>query len=172
MHFLNQPDIARNLAIMSYLWAAAAFSTYLLYFYIKYLPGGLYQNAIALSLASIVGSFSAGYIIQKTSIKTAMTILMGAALLGALLILFVGERHQELMPVFIVITKVGSSGFFTCCYQATVDVFPTLFRGTAFGICNFIARFLTTFAPILAEIQPPTPMILTSLITLVGIFAI
>lgn len=76
------------------------------------------------------------------------------------------------MPPFVVITKLGIAGGFNLVYQAALDVFPTLFCGTAIGICNFFARVISIFAPIVAEQPAPLPMIILTGMSVIGIFAI
>ena len=76
------------------------------------------------------------------------------------------------MPIFVVIAKFGISGGFTIVYVCNSDVFPTLFCSTAIGICNFASRLLTIFAPQVAEVNPPFPMILFVSLNLLGIFII
>lgn len=93
------------------------------------------------------------------------------ALIGGLLTLFLGDEYRYLMPLFILITKFGGIGAFTTCYLATVEVFPTLFASSAMGFCNFFARLITTFAPLLAETEPPMPMIILCTLSMVAIIA-
>lgn len=51
-------------------------------------------------------------------------------------------------------------------------MFPTLFAASAFGICNLTARIFTIFAPLVAEIPAPLPMIIfTTLAALSAAFA-
>jgi len=43
-------------------------------------------------------------------------------------------------------------------YLSMVQLFPTLFCGTASGMCNFAGRMATIGSPLIAELAPPTPM--------------
>ena len=63
-----------------------------------------------------------------------------------------GEANY-VFPVFVMIAQFGVSAAFNACFMSSLDLFPTLFSGTAFGFCNFLARFFTFFSPQLAEIQ-------------------
>ena len=38
-------------------------------------------------------------------------------------------------------------------------MFPLLKRATAIGICNFVSRFFTIFAPLAAELEKPLPLL-------------
>jgi len=72
------------------------------------------------------------------------------------------------MPIFVTLAKFGISSAFVIVYVATVDVFPTLFCATAIGFCNFFARVATILAPLIAEKQPPLPMLIFTSMTAVG----
>ena len=76
------------------------------------------------------------------------------------------------MPIFVVFAKFGISGAFVLLYSSTVEVFPTLFSATALGFCNFFARIITIFAPLVAEKDPPLPMLLFVIFTALGIVLI
>ena len=47
-------------------------------------------------------------------------------------------------------------------------VFPFLKRTTAIGVCNFFARLVTIFAPIVAELEKPLPEICLILVVLIA----
>ena len=52
------------------------------------------------------------------------------------------------------------SASFNTCYLANSQIFPAIFAGTAFGLCNLGAKLATILAPMLAEVNPPAPMII------------
>jgi|LakMenE18May11ns_1017448.scaffolds.fasta_scaffold9018395_1 hypothetical protein len=79
------------------------------------------------------------------------------------------DLPSYIFPVLVLIAKFGTSAGFNISYVANAEVFPSLFQGSAMGICNFVARSFTIFAPVIAEIVGFTPMILftaANLITL------
>ena len=47
-------------------------------------------------------------------------------------------------------------------------MFPAIFAGTAFGWCNIPAKIITVFAPLVAEVSPPTPMITFTVLALIA----
>ena len=47
-------------------------------------------------------------------------------------------------------------------------VFPFLKRTTAIGVCNFFARLVTIFAPIVAELDKPLPELCLILVVLLA----
>ena len=48
-------------------------------------------------------------------------------------------------------------------------MFPTQFGVTSIGICNFVARIGLIFAPIIAEIANPTPMIIFTVLSMIAL---
>jgi hypothetical protein len=65
----------------------------------------------------------------------------------------------------ILLAKFGVSSSFNMCYLGNATIFPTLFAGTAYGICNTFGKLATIVAPSLAEVKMPTPMIVFVIIT-------
>ena len=62
----------------------------------------------------------------------------------------------------VFIAKVFINVSFLNVYQAAFNediIFPFYNRVTSTGICNFIARLLTVFAPLVAEMDRPIPAI-------------
>lgn len=51
------------------------------------------------------------------------------------------------------IGKLGITAAFAIVYLITSEMFPTVYRGTTFGITNFIGRMGGIFAPLVDETQ-------------------
>ncbi len=62
------------------------------------------------------------------------------------------------IPVMILASRFGVSATFHVCYLGNSHLFPTIFAGTVFGICNFFAKTVTIMSPMLAEVKAPIPM--------------
>ncbi len=111
------------------------------------MPGSIYSNSVASAIAEIVGIFVGGVLYTKRGIKVSFSVLYVSSVLGSVLILIFGEIHATWMPLFVIFLRVGTSGAFNLVYIANSDVFPTLFKGSAIGFCNFFARLFTIMAP-------------------------
>lgn len=57
------------------------------------------------------------------------------------------------------------------CYLANAILFPAIFAGTAFGICNIGAKFASIISPMLAEVDAPVPMIVFTSVSFVALIA-
>ncbi len=104
--------------------------------------------------------------------RTFFLTLTISTLSAGFLMVFTDESSIGLAPVIIACLRMGMGASFDLLYHANVDVFPTMFSGSAVGICNFIGRAGTTFAPQIAERPPPLPMLLVVILSIVGIIAI
>ena len=70
-----------NLIIFVYLFCAASFNYYLLNFYLKYMPGDIYENSIVSSISETIAHYMAGCMVLKIG---AVHTLSGTNLLAAI----------------------------------------------------------------------------------------
>ena len=75
---------------------------------------------------------------------------------------------QYIVPVCLWIANFGSCGNFANLYIGHLDLFPLVFATTTMGICNVVARSLTVFAPLVAEIEEPYPEIAYSVMCFIA----
>jgi len=149
------------------LWMACAFGYYLINFEIKYLPGNLYVNVMMSTAAEICAKMFAYSQYERLGLKKSFQLGLTVALLGCLLLL-ISNGHSDsttLLGICLFVAKFGVAFTFMINYLSIVMLFPTLFCGTATGMCNFAGRLATIFAPMAAELKPPQPtLILGSLV--------
>lgn len=69
-------------------------------------------------------------------------------------------ESRLILGMCLFVAKFGIAFTFMINYLSIVKLFPTLFCGTAAGICNFGGRLATIFAPLIAEYEPPTPILI------------
>jgi hypothetical protein len=69
-------------------------------------------------------------------------------------------ESRLVLGLCLFVAKFGVAFTFMINYLSIVKLFPTLFCGTAAGICNFGGRLATIFAPLVAELSPPTPILI------------
>mmetsp|Transcript_15978 Transcript_15978/g.24778 ORF Transcript_15978/g.24778 Transcript_15978/m.24778 type:complete len:232 (-) Transcript_15978:28-723(-) len=75
----------------------------------------------------------------------------------------------RIIPAFSFLAKVGCHVSFLAAYYASFSdakIFPLDKRGRQIGICNFVARGVTIFASLFAELDKPIPMLILSSITI------
>jgi sugar phosphate permease len=95
-------------------------------------------------------------------LKQAYTLAFLLATAGALMVIFADGKVESpvLLGFFLFLAKLGVSIGMLANYLVIMQLFPTLFTGTVAGVCNFIARMGAIFAPLVAEVVPPYPMII------------
>jgi len=71
----------------------------------------------------------------------------------------------------VLLARGGVKVALDLCYLANSTIFPAIFAGTAFGMCNIGAKLFTIFAPIIAEVKAPIPMIIFTIVVALGIVA-
>ncbi|TNV80510.1 hypothetical protein FGO68_gene767 [Halteria grandinella] len=149
-----------NLVILVAVWIASSFNFYLINFQLKYIQGDVFVNTLVSAISELPATILAGYLYQKIGIKITLVMMFGVAIIGSISLLSLGDNHVGLIPVFILLAKSGVSATFNICYLANAQIFPAIFSGTAFGICNIGAKLATILAPLMAEVNPPAPMII------------
>lgn len=115
------------------------------------------------ALTEIPSNILSGALYKILGIKTVFCVCFCISVIGStLLIIF--NNNTSVIPVFILLARFGVSATFNVCYLANGLIFPTIFAGTAFGICNMFAKLATIVSPELAEIEAPVPMIVFDII--------
>jgi hypothetical protein len=105
---------------------------------------------------------------KRLGIRFTLAFWFSIAFLGGLCYLTLGNSNEILIPIFLLFAKGGVTGTFTLCYLANAHIFPAIIAGTAFGICNVGAKTTTILSPLVAEVDPPIPMILFCVSTCMG----
>ena len=73
------------------------------------------------------------------------------------------------VPVCLFTMNLGTSATFGNLYIGHLDLFPVVFASTSMGICNIIARCITATAPVVAEIDEPTPEIIFTILSILAV---
>ena len=150
--FVKISTNVKNGFIFLFMAINCSFVYYLINFYAKYLPGDIYLNQIVNSLAESVGNGSAAYLASKLPIRLSFAACFIGSGFACALVIF-AEIHQVewLVPVGVLLAKLGISSAFSILYFATVHYFDTAYLGLMMGLTNLFGRFSTMFAPMVAE---------------------
>jgi hypothetical protein len=144
--------LVRNIGLMIMVWVSSSFTFYLLNFMIKYMPGDIYFNSIVSGL-SAAAMLTQGLISPKLGAKGSMIFSFTLTTLASLVLCFFGEgtTHAVLYALVLCLAKSGATLNFGFAYAIHHELFPNFFIITSYGVCNFVCRGLTIFAPIVAE---------------------
>jgi len=165
--FCSSRSIFINLVIMAVMWTASSFNYYLMTFFLKYIPGNIFVNTSISSCSEIVAYVVSGNMVKFMGIKISyITAWIIGATGGILMVCF--SNDDNLMAVFVLLSKFGVSFAFNNSYLGTPKLFPVALCGTAFGICNVFARFATVLSPLVAELPFPGPMMVFSILCIIS----
>ena len=166
---------AINLALLIYMWIQNTFCLTMINFYTKYIQGDKYSNMLANSLVEIPAYAIGGVLIYLLGVKKTLYIGSSIALVGGVLLIIYGNPDPKVGPklpdvafIFIVLSaKGGILMLINAVYISTATMFPPIFSGAAFGICNTFAKLVATTGPIAAELLHPIPACLFTGLTAV-----
>lgn len=148
--------IVFNLIMMVFNWCAVSFFFYLLNFFIKYMPGDIFINSIVSGLCCF-SLLIEGPIQKKFSSKFGQIMSFALGLGASILIGFFDRDTSQiaLYSLVLLVAKSGAELAFAFVTLIHLELFPTSFVVTSYGICNIFCRMVTMFAPIVAEIPNP-----------------
>lgn len=153
-----------NLVLMAFMWVASSFSYYLISFQLKYIEGDFFVNTAVSSLTEAPAYLISGLLYDKIGIKGVLVGSYIISVVGGVLLLSL-QSFTSIVPVMILLAKFGVSSTFNMCYLGNALIFPTIFAGTAYGICNTFGKLATIISPMLAEVKMPTPIIVFVVVT-------
>ena len=78
------------------------------------------------------------------------------------------ENPNWSVPMLVGMARFGISCSFVSIYMTHPRYFPTLFAVTSMGIANIVTRVIVIFAPLAAELDFPTPIIIFTLLSFVA----
>ena len=170
MYFLGQSVILTNLILLTIVWVVCIFTYYLCNLMIKYIPGDFQYNTLFMFSADIFAALSSRLLLTFfTPKKLFSTYFFLSGLAGACLVLLVDKENPNFMvPIFVALARIGIISSTVTIYMTHPSYFPTLFAVTSMGVTNIITRVIVIFAPMAAELDFPTPMIILAALSFVA----
>ena len=152
------------------MWIASSFNIYLVTYAMKYIPGNIFHNSLVSGITDLPLAILGGITYHKMGVRFTLAAAFILAIVGSVSILIAGNSHPDLVPIMLSFARGGVKVTFDICYLANSTIFPAIFAGTAFGICNIGAKVATILSPMLAEVPPPTPMLVFSTVATLAVF--
>lgn len=152
----SDKTLIHNLMMMMIVWTAASFIFFLFGFLVKYMPGDIYFNSVISGLSAIA-MLTEGKIEHWFGVKGGITwsYLVGVIAIIGLCFFDKGTTQILLFACVLLIAKSVISLAFGLAYAIHIELFPSNFLISSYGICNFFCRGLTIFAPLIAEVENP-----------------
>lgn len=163
----NNKKYLINLIIIIAMWCASSICFFIIGFYLKYIPGNVFQNVIIVSVADQLSSVTAGILAQKLGAKNTIVFSFALAAISAPVIIF--YKDNITVMISILVTRYGINSAFTLCFIVTTDYFPSIVSSQVFGFCNIFSRLSTALAPLLAEMEPPLPILVYTFICVISL---
>ena len=127
------------------------------------------MNSYASAGADIVAKLMAGVVLLRLGMKPLFAIAFLLAFTGSFNLLQLSEHADPLYAsVYIMLTKFGVSMGWVAACLCLIELFPASLVATAFGICNVCNKLASMTAPLVAEVEPPTPMLIVAIITAIA----
>jgi OCT family organic cation transporter-like MFS transporter 4/5 len=144
-----------NLICLLFIWLSVSFGYYLISFQLKYIEGDLFLNGAVSSISEVCADALAGVFISRIGLKRVLQASYSISLIGMImLIIDPHNKNNIVIASYVLGSKFGISSAFNTAYCANPMVFPVSIVATSLGICNFLSRLGTIFAPVVAEITP------------------
>lgn len=106
---------------------------------------------------------------QKGMVASFLTCLLAVIVLC---FFDVGTDQVFLFAFVLLLAKSGANLAFGFAYAIHIDLFPSNFLISSYGICNFFCRGITIFAPLVAEMDNQmVPNLFMVVLSLLGLLA-
>lgn len=133
------------------------FNFYLITFYLKYFPGSIFKNSIWFALSDFASFLISGSVLKRSdNPNRTLLISFSVSAFGSIIYLLFYWEHS-LVPLFIILSRMGNSMAFNTVYVSNNRLFPTKYLASTYGIINFVSHLIAVGAPLLAEVADPYP---------------
>jgi Na+/melibiose symporter-like transporter len=171
-HFIqrlkHQPEIFFNLFFVTILWVSNVVGYYIITFYLKYVPGSIFTLSYAGGLAEGISPLLAIPLSRKIGLKRTLLVAFSFNTIGSLM-LWIFNTNDQLSYVFIFVMKSGMFLAFALIYTGNSFFFSSDIASTCIGICNIFCRVGSIFAPVIAEMPRPQPLIILAVLSFASV---
>ena len=153
-----------NLIILATLWSFSSFAFFLIPYYIAEIPSNFYAISVSTATAEIIATLICFWLTNRGgNMRRALALFCLLTAIGTMGVIifngfYKGEAGLGECGCYLVL-YVGIVTAFDLVYLVVNDLFPTIFLATAYGSCNVAGRFVSIFAPLVAVIPAPVPML-------------
>lgn len=158
----------RNFINLMSLLSILSFCYYNMSLFVKYIPGNLLGKVSLSSISDIVSSLLGGLIYHKLGPRRGFATCCAISLVSCIL-LITFWKNEYLLLVFVFLSRFGVSASYVMVFVAFVQLIPSLYNSSVFGISNLVARIITILAPMVAEQPHPTPIVTSMFFLTTGI---
>ena len=140
-------------------------------FSLENLKGSIYINGYISGGAEIVSYFVAGIMANTLGRKWSIIFCFFVGGFACLFYQLASSAGLAWTYVCVLFGKFGAACTFNMVYLITTEMFPTVFRGTVFGIANIFARIGGILAPIIDGVAKDSFMYIFGALGLLSAFS-
>ena len=158
----KEEALKRKIFPLMLIWISLIFAYFLISLQLKYLnPEHIYSLSVWTSVIEIIGKLSAGTVTLYIGLRPMFFLSFGVAIIGIFLMtIFEPATTSSLnITIFMLLARFGASMAVSGANIAIIMLMPTRVVGSANGVCTFVASIMALFAPIIAEMPLPWPMV-------------
>ena len=145
-------------------WSYSSFSFFVVPFYLAKVDGNMYLFSVCTAIAELLSVVICLTIVNyDMNLKRSLIVFCGISFIGAL-----GIMLFKPQAILYLILYTGCSTAFSLVYLIVNDLFPTIFRATAYGACNVLGRFITILSPMVAQMDGSWPMLILAVYSLLA----
>ena len=120
--------------------------------------------ALATEVAEFLANFLVLGVTKVMKLKTTLYLTCALIFVGTGILLIYSEINGSVIednnmfyPVLLLFINLGIVAEFDVVYLINAEYFPPAILGTAYGICNVVARLISILAPFVAKLEHPWP---------------
>ena len=166
---MRTPLLRMNLIFACIVWSCAMFNFYLITFYLKYFPGSIFKNSIWFALSDFTSFVISGTILKKSGDPNKTLLYSFVLSIAGSLAYLTFYWQVSLVPIFIILSRMGNSMAFNTVYVSNNRFFPTKYLASTYGLVNFVSHLIAVGAPLLAEVSDPYPFTIYLLSSIIGL---
>lgn len=167
----RNPTLRGNLIAMCCMWAISGFCYYMIDFYAKYLPGSVFVTKAFFGCCDAVSVIYAS-MLEKTvnSVPLVLRLTLFLTVFFSIMFMAFSQYSVMLVPLLSGMTRMQINALLCYSYHVNQYLFPTLFRGAAYSMTNFVSRPVIGIGTFISE-YTTNPMLIVSVMASINIGA-
>ena len=101
-----------------------------------------------------------GFVYQILGAKYGFASSYVVSIVGSSLLILYWDNKDYIL-LLIIAAKFGISSAFNMSFIASIELIPALVAASVFGYCNVTARLVTMGSSVVAELDYPTPLVVS-----------
>jgi len=167
-YMCKHTTLRNNLIAMCCIWSVSGFSFYLIDFYVKFFPGSVFFNKGFFGLCDASAILYIKVLEKKlVTVPLVIRFALVMVILFSLIYMVLANSYLFLIPVMVGLTRLQINAILAYSYHVNQFLFPTLMRGAAYSMTNFVSRPFIGMATIITE-YTKNPMVIVCILSILN----